>query len=38
MEDDSTVSIFEDAGAKVYLLRRGALLFSTDGENIATSR
>ncbi len=38
MEDDSTVSIFEDAGAKVYLLRKGALLFSTDGENIATSR
>ena len=36
-EDDVT-SVYLRTDAKLYLTRRGAVLFSTDGENIAASR
>ena len=37
-EDELAMSALGALGAEVYLTRKGALLFSTDGENIATSR
>ena len=37
-EDDEVVSKLTQVGAEVFLTRKGAVLFTTDGENIATSR
>ena len=38
LEDEQTLSVLRNVGTQIYLTRRGAVLFSTDGENIATSR
>ena len=38
LEDEETMSVLREADADIYLTRKGAILFSTDGEDIATSR